>query len=112
MAASFAKICPLILFILIGMSFCQQPKILSPSQAPSNPNGLDTYNVITVKPPANEDKTHFALRILSKAIGDDKSATFALLYTYSHATTGFAARLTLDQVFALESTFSISLKLF
>lgn len=62
---------------------------------------------MTEKPPPNEDINHFSLRILSKAVGGDKVASFALLYTYSSVITGFSARLTPDQVSALESTFSL-----
>lgn len=103
MTSFFTKISPslILLFILFQISSCQQS--ISPN--PSNPNGLENYIVLTEKPPANEDIKHFSIRILSKAIGGDKVARFPLLYTYSYAATGFAARLTVDQVSALQSMF-------
>lgn len=105
MASFSSKTTPLLLlFILFEISSCQEPTYPNPFI----PNGLDSYIVITEKPPTNEDIKHFSLRILSKAIGGDKVASFALLYTYSYATTGFAARLSIDQVSALGSKFFFS----
>uniref|UniRef100_A0A7N0ZZU8 Inhibitor I9 domain-containing protein n=1 Tax=Kalanchoe fedtschenkoi TaxID=63787 RepID=A0A7N0ZZU8_KALFE len=56
------------------------------------------YIVLTSEPPNKEDKIHFYLRILTRVFGSEEAARNALVYTYTHAITGFSAILTPRQL--------------
>ncbi|KAL9663920.1 hypothetical protein QQ045_019314 [Rhodiola kirilowii] len=96
----------IIIFFLFDASSCRlllvdpisPPTAVSPTADPNEPA---TYIVLTVKPPANDDINHFALRILSRVTGGEKTASYALIYTYAYGTISFAAKVTLDQLSVL-----------
>uniref|UniRef100_A0A7N0UCE2 Inhibitor I9 domain-containing protein n=1 Tax=Kalanchoe fedtschenkoi TaxID=63787 RepID=A0A7N0UCE2_KALFE len=52
------------------------------------------YIVLTSQPPNGEDKYHFYLRILTRVFDSEEAAKEALVTSYNHAITGFAAKLT------------------
>nr|XP_010911877.1 subtilisin-like protease SBT3.9 [Elaeis guineensis]XP_010911878.1 subtilisin-like protease SBT3.9 [Elaeis guineensis] len=90
-----------VFFLLVSVLMAEEPTKI-PDQAagevPEEEGGDAAVHIVYVDRPETEEAEAFHIRTLASVVGSEEKAKDAVIYHYTHAASGFSAKLTPKQV--------------